>query len=158
MSAYMVDRHHIAYLVEAAFSRCINRGHYLMHHMNETSETAAKVKLCNMLSEENARSIAARYPDTEDNPSNAPGDLATFDAWTVGELRAMTWMTINPVQVIKAAHCYRYQACEHDGWQRSEAKEFIEGLIDSAAHHIKGYDQAEWGAPKPSAGVVRLIG
>ena len=55
------------------------------------------------------------------------------------------------VQVIKACNCLDYQSCEHDGWEASEAKSFLDSLISAACHRLPGYDAAEWGPPKNRA-------
>lgn len=48
----------------------------------------------------------------------------------------------DPVIVLKAIACYRYQSCEHPEWERSEARVFIDALEQKAIVHLPGYDDA----------------
>lgn len=51
------------------------------------------------------------------------------------------------VAIIKAAHCFAYQACDDESWDASHAKRFIDAIMDAATRKIPGYDEAAWGAP-----------
>jgi hypothetical protein len=51
----------------------------------------------------------------------------------------------NPVEGIKTIHCYRYQSCEHAGWEASEANAACQSLIDTLTHTLPGYNVAPWG-------------
>ena len=46
----------------------------------------------------------------------------------------------------------RHQACEHEGWDTSEAHTFVDALRRHASTRFPGYDAAEWGAPPRTAG------
>lgn len=48
------------------------------------------------------------------------------------------------VQIIKACHCYDYQACETDEYEGSEAQKIIKGIVYYESHNIPGYDKAQW--------------
>lgn len=48
------------------------------------------------------------------------------------------------LHVIKLAQSYEYQACEHDGWDKSEAKRWIDLLIAGLIFKIPGYGAAPW--------------
>lgn len=48
------------------------------------------------------------------------------------------------LHVLKLAQSYSYQSCEHDGWETSDAKKWIDGLIYGLAFKIPGYDAAPW--------------
>lgn len=54
--------------------------------------------------------------------------------------------SVSSVQIIKAARCYRYQSCEHDGWKHSLAHDLILRIIAHAACEmaLPGYDGAMW--------------
>ena len=56
----------------------------------------------------------------------------------------------NPVAIIKAIHCYRYQSCEHPGWKASEAHDLCEALESRMIHELPGYDAAPWEVNDPS--------
>ena len=65
------------------------------------------------------------------------------------------WYPFEPVQVIKTAHCYRYQCSNGRNWEDSEARELIETILDQASSRLEGYAGAEWGPP---AALVTPIG
>jgi len=50
----------------------------------------------------------------------------------------------SPVAVLKACDGYEYQACEHPGWEASEAHAYINALRRRAIHALPGYDEAAW--------------
>ncbi len=112
MSAFMVDREHIAYLVTAASK------------LGLTTSPEAKTKVGQMLWNENRYSVEHRYPDCLET-GNYPGPIGeTF----VYEKHRASRKPINPVQALKACHGYEYQSCEHPGWPASEARAFIDKL------------------------------
>jgi hypothetical protein len=156
MSAYIVEKAHIVYLVHAAMSRRLNshgssfvwnaagagqpwhRGDLTCNDYEKAAEVA------NMLYAENLRSIQARYPGGGDSIETIrPSDFATVPA------------SIDPVQVLKSCDCLEYQSCEHDGWGISEAKAFLCSLRKHAWQSLAGYDAAAWGPPRP-AGANRV--
>ncbi len=147
MSAYIVENRHVIYMVKAAISRSladgdggsITWGKYPDHKkIHCTANTEELLNICHMLQAENAKSYAARYKD----------QTPDFIPITAKEFNACFFVTFDPVQVMKAADCFDYQACEHDTWRESEGCQFIEALISKARHAVKGYDKAEWGCPK----------
>jgi hypothetical protein len=156
MSAYMVERNHIRYLLDAAMSPCVH-GHYDHAHRwfhNGTwhelgfgdFERAAQVG--QMLWDENRKSTHARYPDTIEDFSNAPGPCE--ESFLYDQHRAASHYEVYDLaQVLKSCDCFEYQACEHDGWKESEAHAFIMALRSAAWHALPGYENAVWGAPKP---------
>jgi hypothetical protein len=86
-----------------------------------------------MLLEENIKSLRARYGDDDD--------------WTE-DARCMHY---NPkaransiLEVIKLAHSYEYQSCEHAEWKESQACRFIRRLISEMTSILPGYDNARW--------------
>src|SRR5262245_14347801 len=158
MSAYMVDRNHIRYLVEAARCRRLNGDgtlywfHCGVAYLLDSNKGTDCVNrppaaVGQMLWDENRTSIEARYPDTREDFSNATGPCDESFVYDRHEL--LSREPFDPVQVLKSCACYEYQACEHDGWKDSEAHAFIEALRDHAIAALPGYDNAIWGAPKP---------
>lgn len=146
MSAYVVDRPHIAFLVEAAHSRALDPGHYggiswyhntHLHTLNYSDhERAAKVG--QMLWDENVRSVQHRYPECSDD---LPGEIGCD--FQYGE-HVRPQSPITPVAVLKACDGYEYQACETDDWSESEAHAFLQGLRSRAISMLPGYEDAEW--------------
>jgi len=111
MSAYLVSRGHIRYLVEAAL-HLDQEGlrHYWhdgrSHYVNEL--TADDLGL--MLWTECAKSVGARYPN--DGPDDLPGPIG--DGPRFGYVHVPMWHhSPVPVAVLKAIRCYTYQSCEH---------------------------------------------
>ena len=152
MSAYVVDREHIIYLVRAAQALSITRYgmswyHDGQHHELKGGDLTEEIRVANMLWQENITSVRYRYPD--DTFDTMPGPIG--ETYVMDE-RDLTffWDAFNPIQVIKSCNCYEYQACEHPGWETSEAHCFIDSLKEHAMRSLPGYDDAEWGAPPPN--------
>ena len=141
MSAYICNTDHFVFLVAAATSRqiCLFQGlHMTWRHNGVThrlnyGDTARELEVANMLAAENTASVNARYNETTSPPTITRGD--------------QPFLHFPPVQVIKSCDCLEYQSCEHDGWEASEAKAFLDALRKKAWHALPGYDDATWGAP-----------
>lgn len=161
MSAYMVDRNHVAYLIDAAMHLRIVKRHDAMRWLHDgkshflyTSDHKRASEIGQMLWDANAESIRARYPDTREDFSNAPGPIG--ERFIYGEHRGGRWYDVNPAQVIESCRCFAYQACEYEGWQGSEAHAFIESLKRHATDSLcveweqdRPGRKLVWGAPEP---------
>lgn len=144
MSAFVVSKTEIAYLVEAgAVWRVYAEVPGELQRGPLPDERRAREALGQMLSDENVRSVNARYREDD-------------EAETYDEQPRMLWHSFDPVQVIKCAHCYEYQSCEHEGWAHSKAKGYIDSLIKCAIGKLPGYNAAKWGAPEPTPGLTSL--
>jgi hypothetical protein len=79
VSAFMVTRKHIGYLVDASMSYQFNHGPgcYWAHngavHRLNVGDSQRATEVGQMLWDENRKSIEYRYPDTRQDFSNAPG-------------------------------------------------------------------------------------
>lgn len=154
MSAYIVDRNHILYLVAAATSPVIEpTGKFSWFYngqwhdaRSDQPERAAEV--ANLLWRENIASVSARYPN--ESSAALPGPGHENFVIVPADFPAL-FKAIDPVQVIKSCDCYEYQSCGHEGWKASEAHAFISALRSAAWHALPGYDSAEWGAPRRKA-------
>jgi len=149
------------YLLEAAQARRINRyGPLSWYYQGEwykldSGSTTEQLRVANMLWQENIKSVMYRYDDC--SYDNLPGQ--THESYVLDEkdLR-MAWDSLDPVQVLKACNFYSYQSCEHPEWESSEAKAFIDALKREAVTVIPGYEECEWGSPKPrSERITRLV-
>jgi len=157
MSAYVVDRNHILYLLEAATANMNHIGgahRFYWHHNDEAHYLEAcdfdeMERVANMLWQENVRSVMYRYPN--DSMSELPGPIGEDYRITRNDFH-LTWLLIDPVQVLKACKCYEYQSCEHPAWESSEAYAFIQTLKEDAISALPGYDGAVWGVPAPYSG------
>jgi hypothetical protein len=156
MSAYIVSKNHILYLVTAALSRkiCLHGCHWWpvpgeSYKTLRACDYPLAEEMANLLWRENLASVSCRYP----NESSATLPGAREKRFIITRRDLATVFEFDPVQVFKACDCYEYQSCEHAGWHASEARAFIEGLRQCAWQALPGYDDAEWGAPEPHPGV-----
>ena len=152
MSAYIVDREHIKYLVSAAAAGREGRMSY--YHNGKSTELRrddqdSLTKAGQMLWDANIESIQALYPDCRENMNNAPGPVGETFIYAHGGGFKDGRDGFEAAQVFKAANCYEYQSCEADTWKDSEAKAFIDALTAKYIRMLPGYEAAEWGAPKP---------
>jgi len=148
MSAYMVSRKHIQYMVEAGFRHPGHHWNLSWYWNGSRSEMRAgdyteAERAGQMLWDENRKSIEARYPDCVDNPENMPGPIG--ESFEYGRHKHSDVLGIDPVKTLKLIACYEYQACEHDGWEASEAHAYCQALRRSAINALPGYDDAPWG-------------
>ena len=158
MSAYIVDKNHILFLVESAMSRALSRHdggslswhHNDQHHAIRCGNYDRAADVANMLWRENVASVSARYPN--ESSATLPGPI---DKQFVIKPRdfQVTFDRIDPVQVLKSCDCFEYQSCEHDGWKTSEARCFISALRKHAHQAVAGYEDSIWGAPEPGRGI-----
>lgn len=138
MSAYIVSKRHIDFLVHAAI--CYGRpGRLRYGEMPVEYVTADRVG--RDLWRENCISVAYRYPDCA--PDDLPGPVPTPDPEEY-EYADPRLGFPKPVAVLAALDCLEYQSCEHPGWRESAAHEFCRSLRLAAIRHLPGYDDAEW--------------
>ncbi len=154
MRAYIVEKHHILYLVAAATSPAIAIFGKFGGHALSAGDPESAADFSNMLWRENIKSISARYPNrssgalpgpSEKNFVIEPADFPT------------PFKVFDPVQVIKSCDCFEYHSSVHPGWKTSAAKEFISALRREAWHAFPGYEEAEWGAPPLKKRLKRKI-
>jgi hypothetical protein len=107
-------------------------GHHGRLHPRDNHRAA---EVGQMLWAENGKSINARYLDDDEHK-------------LVYGTHVPARCDMDQIQIIKACHCYEYQSCEHGGWEKSEAKVFIDAIIQSITQCLPRYDDAEWGPPK----------
>ncbi len=127
MSAFMCSDRHLtalaAYAVRNGLSGIVGMDHV---------PSAAIATAFGILLRENAASLDARYP-------NDPGQgVGRVNAKALDE-------RFDAVTIIKACHCYAYQACEHTGWADSQAKQIVERIEAHAVRALPGYKAAPWG-------------
>lgn len=161
MSAYIVSRAHIRYLVSAAQSYTLFQHHGHLSWVWDIDRNAGTYKRAEihrgdsdranavgkMLWDENIRSVRYRYPNTENLPGPIGESYEYVHDWTYdGEqyVRVLHLLRIDPLAVLKACDCLDYQSCEHPGWDGSEANAFLEALRKAAYRAIPGYENAAW--------------
>lgn len=143
MSAFMVDREHIRYLVSAMKSRGVtihgDFSYYWRGKRRVVKDQEDLSRIGNVLWSANLKSIHARYPDTIAKPGNIPGPI--------GETFIYAHLQVdgtNPMQVLKAISCLRYQSCEFKGWELSEAAAVLRSLEQAAIRALPGFDGLQW--------------
>ena len=156
MSAYLVEKDHIIFLLLAANAVAVqnhlnsfkwfHRGEWhelarfdsadIANRANWDKQTRHPIaKFAKTLADENIKSLRARYQEVVDHGFEFSAD----------SFRAK--MEMDPLQIIKSCNCFDYQCCEHKGWKKSSAKAFVDTLKELAIDNLPGYDAAIWGAP-----------
>ena len=109
-----------------------------------------------ILWKENFRSVAHRYPDSDELPGEDIRDLPeevadiTPAGYVSYEHRANLYnssatFTRKPGLLFKAIDCLDYQSCECDDWRDTQAHKILERLRAIACDKAEGYDSAPWG-------------
>lgn len=148
MSAYIVDRNTITYLVKAA-------EHFDMYWNDnrlKRCEDGYFVLLAQMLWDENIKSVQYLYPDCRESLANAPGPIGE-DFKIVEADASKIYPSFNGWTILRACQTYEYQSCEHPTWDNSEAKRFIECLTAYALRRVTPEDVP----PVPKAMNARAI-
>ena len=148
MSAYIVSKQHIDAILSSELTRRIDYPLSWFHNgvrKELTRETADSTG--GMLWQENVESVATCYPDDKDGERPGPTGLTMVEvlAYHWEPIRAgSTPAYIQPIAALKALDGYEYQACEHDEWERSEAKAFCDALRSALIRRLPGYEEAQW--------------
>lgn len=172
MSAYMVSKRHIDALVTAGLtvphpSRPVrwfwpiitlaereeteHRGNPFTGRSVELAQARQHVlsfeeasRVGQFLWSENALSVAYRYNESEEEHES----LYEFEYWQdptgprgISVLGREPYPP-NPLNILHAISGYTYQACEHPGWEWSEAHAYIESLTWAMIHRLPGYEGA----------------
>lgn len=149
MSAFIVGKEHIDYLVDiAAASR------YGVNYWPEGYGKGRKLDPridCNeigrLLWTENVKSVSYHYPNEAPGHWPGPIDLDWETITLYQHQYTGTWMPMTAVQGLKALRCYVYQSCEHPEWETSAAKEFCDTLQLDLIRRLDGYEKADWEVP-----------
>lgn len=127
MSAFILNEYHLSILGRAASAAAA--------HSGRQARTGYDVVTCKThaqtLYAENVRSVQYRYSE------RGAVEPMAFDS------RALHG-TLNPMQVIKACHCYEYQTCETPDYERSEAAKLIAHIVAVFTRILPSYEDAQW--------------
>ena len=135
MSAWLVSKEHIQYMIESA-TRFHNP-----HGMTDEEARQDMADTANMLWEANLKSIQTRHSVATDTIQKfTQEDFLQFTVFTSMKLPEFA-------QLAKSINCYQYQSCEYDEFEQSKANKFCEDLKDSICRALPGYEDAEWGGP-----------
>ena len=174
MSANIVEKAHIDYLIEAGLELRSFRDSPLRWHVPEsplptdyergevtgrtgpahaearrrelTEKTTDAVGA--MLIAQNERSLNHRY-DGEYAEVRVPYHFERGGPYVhiLGRYEdGWRWkrVRVEPVSVLSAIACYEYQSCEDPGWESSEARAFCNALRHAAIRKLPGYEGAVW--------------
>lgn len=146
MSAWVVNRKHIIYMVD-----CHRRIEANQQYDRRIVEPEKLAEYANMLWQENIKSVQHRYPDCVNKPENMPGPIGESFVILPEEFLKVSkpapMSVADLAQLAKSIHCYEYQSCEHDEWNGSDAYLFCQMLRDDILRSLPGYDDAHWGGP-----------
>ena len=133
MSAYMVEDETINALVNWAVQ--YQGGAQIRYRFaGESIQINHDVERAKMiLREQNEQSLLARYGDSGREMFGGPFRSEPFA------------VQVPIVSLIKACHCYAYQACESADWQASEAFAIVEAIESALVRALPGYGDAPWG-------------
>ena len=145
MSAYIVDRNHITFLVEAARHadlrgtcsssfRWINPATRKIGKLSATN-LADATRVGQMLWDEKVRSDNARYGEMV---------LSGVDEGAHEYKHVRSFRRQTPGAVLKAIDGYWYQTCETDDWEKTEAFWFCYALRVAYSRMVEGYEDAAW--------------
>lgn len=141
MSCWMVSKTHIDALVTAAVRLDVMPG---IDALSPENSILTPSDLGRWLWLANAASVKARYPNGWQDMLPDGGEAA---------LEAYSWrqVTFEPVTLLKAVHCLRYQSCDisvYAGtWQDRTTRRIEAAIIRT----LPGYDAAPWGLDDPPA-------
>lgn len=153
MSAFLVTDAHINVLITFA------RHHRMVLPHPDAPETVSleirtdetATEFGKALLRENLRSLTYRYGDKHGFTDAPGGDEAYLLRYRFkADHRAFMGKTGGPLAIIKATHCFDYQACETPDYPKTWAAEFMRLIRDAACHHLPGYDDAPWGFHGPA--------
>jgi len=133
MSAFNIDHEHINVLVWAGL-KDPRLGPLRWYWGTPTistelhPETAAATG--QMLLDANADTLGHLY-----------SDHGPYPAYTYRAPLHHSWTEL---EILNALHCYRYNSCEHPGWEDSPARAFVDALEARLIHRLPGYTSGPW--------------
>lgn len=144
MSAWLVSQTHVRALVTAASEL---RNHQFVHNLGLSEDLN---ELGKEIWRENIRSLRARYGDDPD------------DAWDPApEGFSFAEVHVSDFELVKACHCFDYQACETDDYHETPVAKLVKeikrcalgrlALTDDECSVTLAYDDAPWGIDDPEA-------
>ena len=150
MSCFIVSREHIHVLVDAAFRFMRTHGasefsvYTPLRNPSEAGTTSRNIygydahdRLGAMLEAENLRSYRCRYGES----------TATVESVEIADpyVHRPPKKKLSTIELLKAVHCYEYQANESTDWEFTEARAFCHSLEHSIICAMPGYSEASWG-------------
>lgn len=143
MSAYVVAREHVDVLLAYGLGniQTVRWRHFPGPAALARPELSALTvdAVGQLLVDENILSVTHRYPNI------VVAMLGPADAyWTSPYRYRAPGFVPSSAEVLKALEGYEYQACEHPGWETSEAQAVCAALAARAVRDVPGYTEAPW--------------
>lgn len=143
MSAFVVSKDHIDYLVQAARLAPARTCQGIVMKLDGWHVDTHGDEVGRALWQENLNSVLYRYPAEREagqyfREHYGPEVMAAYRCPVFPAKR------FDPVAALKAVRCYEYQSCEHPEWNGSPAKAFCEDLREWLIAALPGYDEAPW--------------
>ena len=136
MSAFIVGKPHIDAIVRLAVKHQVH-----WYFENQSHDARVELdRLGQLLIDENVKSVEYRYQDSELTNLPGPDNSGWLIPYSYSPFRGGT---PTPVEGLKLVNCYEYQACEHPGWEASEAHRFTQALTHNLISALPGYDNAQ---------------
>ncbi len=127
MSAFMVSEKHINTLVSYASRN--NISYYFDGMWNEIN--GKEQEAVDILTIQNCASLNARYNEEY------------TEEYTYKPQYGAT-KPVSEMQIVKACHCYNYQACETENYDQTKAAAITKSIESFAIRKVPEYEQAEW--------------
>lgn len=146
MSAYFVSDAHINVMLTFALqNRILLPDPDVPATSLDLTATSNATRIGRALLLQNARSLVARYgtriemiPELARNESHAKHFVFRPD------IRLRSLGDFLPIAIIKASHCFDYQACETDDYETNSAAKIMVALREGAAHYLPHYADMPW--------------
>ena len=146
MSAFQVSPNHIGAILRwYLFDGGVQLHYRAAWREKRHPDTDDAMDMAACLAFECWRSVNHRYPNAQEEHGCLPGPEeydstpVMVDTSNLGVYRKLT-----AIEAIKACHCLAYQSCEHDEWDKSEAKKLLDDIVESTIPTIPGYNEAPW--------------
>ena len=151
MSAYVVEKEHVIYLVKA----CLNWVHVeaLRVWVSSLDEDLVGLPspnterldaaIAQALWDVNIEAVRDRYPE---GPLPGPAEIAPI---IPDDFDSMVWPIFDALQVAESVLCYEYQCDEWPLWGKTFAKLFCDNLSRMAVRRLTDQQGLVWGCPEP---------
>lgn len=146
MSAFFVGTDHVDAILSFV-NVCLRRQHMPTPSGKrvDTGHVDALTEIGKSLLSENIKSLQERYPSDWQELVDLDVNAYSFTADVSFAMRRD-----NAISAMKLCDCLAYQSCEHDEWEDSFAKRFLDYVKDSAIGKIPGYEAAPWHYDRPA--------
>jgi hypothetical protein len=152
MSAYFVSDAHINVMLTFALQNRILLPDPDAPHVSldlHGGDHATRIGRALLL--QNARSLFARYcTRIEMVPELARHEFHAKAYVFRPDIRLRSLGSLLPVAIIKASHCFDYQACESTDYETTSAAKIMLALRDGATHYLPHYAEVPWSIPEQS--------